>query len=224
LIHARSLARKAGIIRLIHRVRPARSYEERFHRALVDAVRPGDVVWDVGANVGLYTRQFCQWVGETGYVIAFEPEASSCNGIRQQLQHCSWLTVEQAALGESDTEGWLVVGSSSVDNHVLTEADEVAGHVQSIPVAICRGDTVCRRLGRVPNVVKVDVEGFEEEVLLGMAETLESAELRSVLVEIHFLKLELRGRASAPVRIEKLLRGKGFKTKWADASHLVATR
>ena len=73
-------------------------------------------------------------------------------------------------------------------------------------------------------MIKVDVEGFEEEVLQGMGEMLTSSELRSVLVEVHFMKLELRGKATAPVRIEKLLRGKGFKTNWVDASHLFATR
>ncbi len=73
-------------------------------------------------------------------------------------------------------------------------------------------------------MIKVDVEGFEEEVLQGMGEMLTSPELRSVLVEVHFMKLELRGKATAPVRIEKLLRDKGFKTNWVDASHLFASR
>jgi hypothetical protein len=89
---------------------------------------------------------------------------------------------------------------------------------------ISRGDTARNRLGRTPNVIKVDVEGFEEEVLLGMGDVLTSPELRSVLVEVHFLKLEVRGRATAPVRIEKLLKSKGFRTDWVDASHLVGTR
>jgi hypothetical protein len=57
-----------------------------------------------------------------------------------------------------------------------------------------------------------------------MGETLASSELRSVLVEVHFMKLEQRGLATMPIRIEKLLRGKGFTTNWVDASHLVATR
>jgi hypothetical protein len=96
--------------------------------------------------------------------------------------------------------------------------------VQTVPVTICRGDSLCNRLGRVPNVVKVDVEGFEEEVLLGMGELLASSLLRCLLVEVHFKTLEKRGRAMAPVRIEKLLAGNGFRTRWVDASHIFATR
>ena len=220
-IKARSLARRTGIIGLINFLRPTGSYEERAHEALIGAVKPGDVVWDVGANIGVYSEMFCEWVGQDGFVVAFEPFADSCARIRERVPDCAWLQVENIALGEADTTGRLVTGAESVENHLAAEADDSAG---TVPVAICRGDTVCGRLGRVPNVVKVDVEGFEEEVLAGMGEMLASPELRSLLVEVHFLKLEMRGRATAPVRIEKLLGGKGFKTKWVDASHLFATR
>jgi hypothetical protein len=65
---------------------------------------------------------------------------------------------------------------------------------------------------------------FEEELLQGMGEMLTSPALRNILVEVHFMKLELRGRSTAPVRIEKLLRRNGFTIRWADTSHLVATR
>jgi FkbM family methyltransferase len=224
LIRARSIARKTGVIGILNRLRPAGSYEEHFHEALVTAVRPGDVVWDIGANVGLYTEQFCQWVGRDGFVVAFEPGVEACASIHERIPNCAWLLVENAALGETDTTGRLVIAEGSVDNHVATDADTAAGDANSIPVVISRGETVRNRLGRTPNVVKVDVEGFEEEVLLGMGEVLASHELRSVLVEVHFLKLEVRGRATAPVRIEKLLKSKGFATNWVDASHLVATR
>jgi FkbM family methyltransferase len=223
-IKLRSFTRRLGVNGIINRLRPKRSYEESFHEALVDAVKPGDVVWDVGANVGLYTALFCEWVGKDGYVVAFEPSLESAQQLRQRLQGCSWLRVESAALGESDAKGLLVVSSDSVDNHVEMELDKVDPNAHSIPVTVHRGDTMCERLGKTPNVVKVDVEGFEEEVLAGMGELLVSPLLRSILVEVHFMKLEVRGRAMAPIRIEKLLRESGFKTNWVDASHIVAKR
>jgi FkbM family methyltransferase len=222
-IKIRSFARKTGIIRLINLLRPAGSYEQRAHKALMDAVRPGDLVWDVGANVGLYSELFCQWVGKEGSVVAFEPFANSCDRIRERLANSAALRVENIALGDTDTSGRLVTGAESVENHIATDADALAGST-GVPVVICRGDTVCNRLGRVPNVIKIDVEGFEEEVLMGMEEVLASPTLRSVLVEVHFKKLEERGRPTAPIRIEKLLGSKGFRTTWVDASHLFATR
>ena len=225
-VKLRSLARRTGVIGVIHllrsRLRPEGKYERRVHQALAGAVRPGDIVWDVGANVGVYTELFCEWVGKDGLVVAFEPFADSCAHIRERVPDCAWLRVENVALGETDAVGSLVTSADSVENHLATDSSvDAAG---SVAVTICRGDTICARLGRTPNVVKVDVEGFEEEVLAGMAETLTSPDVRTLLVEVHFNKLEQRGRAMAPVRIERLLRGKGFRTRWVDASHLFATR
>ncbi len=224
VVKARSVARKTGAIGLINRLRPTRPYEMRAHEALTGAVQPGDVVWDIGANVGVYSELFCQRVGKDGLVVAFEPLAECCERIRERLPQCAWLRVENVALGDTDTTGRLVTGADSAQNHVETTADARNGAAGSIPVQICRGDTARARLGRPPNVVKVDVEGFEEEVLGGMGEMLASPELRCLLVEVHFMKLEARGQAMAPVRIEKLLRNRGFKTTWVDTSHLFAVR
>ena len=174
VVKARSLARKTGAIRLINRLRPVGAYEQRVHQALTAALRSGDVVWDVGANVGQYSELFCRHVGPNGLVVAFEPSVESCARIRERLPDCAWLRVENVALGDADTSGRLVTGADSVENHVATEADAHNLAAVSIPVEIRRGDTVCDRLGRVPNVIKVDVEGFEEEVLLGMGELLAS--------------------------------------------------
>ena len=225
VIRARSIARKTGVIRIINRLRPPSSYEERFNEALRKAVKPGDTVWDVGANVGLYTELFCEWVGKDGHVVAFEPGVEACESIRQRLPNCAWLQIENAALAETDTTGRLVIAENgSVNNRIASDSEASSDDVDSIPVVICRGDTFRNRVGRFPNVVKVDVEGFEEEVLKGMGDMLASPEVRSVLVEVHFSKLEERGAATAPTRIVKLLRDKGFKTNWVDASHVVATR
>lgn len=208
---------------MINRLRPASAYEERFHAALVRGVRPGDVVWDVGANVGLYTELFCQWVGETGAVVAFEPGVESCESIQERIPDCAWLKIENAALGDTDMVGQLMIEEGSVDNHIA-EGGVTDANAKTIPVTICRGDTVRARLNQTPSVVKIDVEGFEEEVLAGFGSMLSAPELRSLFVEVHFSKLEARGRAAAPVRIEKLLKSSGFATMWADASHIVATR
>jgi FkbM family methyltransferase len=221
MIHARRFARKAGLIGIIKRFRRVGPYEERVHKALIDAIGPGDVVWDVGANIGIYTQLFCEIVGSNGAVVAFEPSPESCQQIRARLPECGWLRVENVALGDEDRGGRLVLRGYSVEHHI--ESNEHASG-ESIAVQICRGDSVSKRLGRVPNVVKVDVEGFEEEVLQGMQQMLGSPALRVLLVEVHFLKLETRGQPMAPIRIEKMLRSKGFGTIWVDSSHLFARK
>lgn len=223
-IKARSLARKAGLTRLIQRFSAARPYEDRFRLGLERAIHPGDTVWDIGANVGLYTEQFAQRVGPAGAVIAFEPLPDSAARVRQRIAATPWAHVENIALGDADTTGNLILTTASTTHHVATAAEAADPSARSITITIARGDTMRDRLAKTPSVIKIDVEGFELEVLRGLEHTLTLPQLRAVLVEVHFRQLEQRGHATAPVEIEKLLRSKGFRTAWLDASHLEATR
>jgi ubiquinone/menaquinone biosynthesis C-methylase UbiE len=101
-IKARSFARRTGLIKTIVPFKSYDVHQKRIHETLERAVRPGDVVWDVGANVGACTELFCRWVGENGLVVAFEPCAESCQQIRERLPDCMQLLVENVALGEDN--------------------------------------------------------------------------------------------------------------------------
>ena len=228
-IRLRSIGRKMRLNHLVYHIRaalkPNRGYEEHLHRALERTVRPGDIVWDVGANVGVYTELFCKWVGPEGKVVAFEPNPDPIAQIKNRLPHCAWLTLENVALGSRDEESMLVVdGNNTVGGHVQIDSEAIRSGKSVIPIQVNTADGVCARIGKSPNVVKIDVEGFEEEVLLGFERTLSSPSLRAVLIEIHFQQLESRGQATAPIRIEKFLKHKGFRLEWVDSSHLLAER
>ena len=101
LVRFLSIGRKVGLHRLLYKFRilTYRRYEEPFHRSLKEAIRRGDTVWDVGANVGVYTEQFCEWTGPTGSVVAFEPNPAPMAEIKERLKDCSWLTLENVAIG-----------------------------------------------------------------------------------------------------------------------------
>src|SRR5581483_11355219 len=73
VIVARQGARVLGVTRLLSQVVKKQDYERQFRKQMIDIVRPGDVVWDVGANVGYYSRMFSDLVGPTGHVVAWEP-------------------------------------------------------------------------------------------------------------------------------------------------------
>jgi FkbM family methyltransferase len=223
-LELRTLARRMGLIRLINKLRPTRPYEEHFHKALRLAIRPGDVVWDVGANVGLYTEIFSNWTGPEGRVIAFEPLVDCCTQIQQRVRDQSWVTVRNLALGDEDRLGFLLTTDDHVSNRIENATSTHSEHNNKQPVLIAQGDTVAREMQQLPNVVKIDVEGFEEEVLRGMWETLKSPTLYTVLIEVHFAVLEASGKAKAPLRIERMLRDHAYRTTWVDASHLIATR
>ncbi|HVI77249.1 MAG TPA: FkbM family methyltransferase, partial [Candidatus Acidoferrum sp.] len=74
-----------------------------------------------------------------------------------------------------------------------------------------------------PTVVKVDVEGYEVEVIRGMHEVLNH--VRALFLEVHFQILEDRGMRLAPATLVRDLKRLGFsKITWPDASHIAAFR
>jgi len=227
-IRLRSLGRRLGIHRLVYNIRarlnPNRSYEDRCSKALQDTILPGDVVWDIGANVGFYTGNFCDLVGPHGHVIAFEPNPQAAAQLEARLGDCKWLSVERLALGERAEEGTFVIAPQITTGHLRYDSETSATNDAQIPIKIVSGDEVCQRLGTRPNVLKIDVEGAEEDVLTGLIKTLEHPDLRAVMTEVHFQQLELRGQPDAPIRIEKLLRRMRFRLTWVDPNHLLAIR
>jgi FkbM family methyltransferase len=223
LIRVRSVGRRVGLQRLYYRLFAHRDYEQRFHEAILADLRPGDVAWDVGANRGFYSKIFCEKTGPNGRVFAFEPGPESYAELSRQTVEFPWMHAEQMALGDFDGTSVFVVGASHTQNHLQRNGVE-ATRANSVEVPVSRGDSYWSVSGVTPNVMKIDVEGFEEEVLAGMGDLLAVPALRAVFVEVHFRVLEERGRADAPVRIEKLLRGKGLRPKWVDPSHIAAIR
>ncbi len=61
----RNLGRALGLNRLLASLL-AGEYEDRFQTVMLGAIRPGDIVWDVGANVGLYSKKFSNNAGSSG--------------------------------------------------------------------------------------------------------------------------------------------------------------
>ena len=186
--------------------------EKRVESGMLPLARSGDCVWDIGANVGFYTRQFLDAVGPSGHVVAVDPVPAHVEELRS-LGHAEQLTVVAAALARSEGEMSFVVDGQA--SH-LGEGDG------ALTVRVARGDSLLEEGIAAPNVVKIDVEGFEGEVLDGLPVALRSA--RAVMVEVHFAALTRRGLTKEPARIVALLRGHGFSVRWLDSSHLLASR
>jgi FkbM family methyltransferase len=225
----RALARGLGIMPhlsrargVLQRLRGDTDYEVRFSRALMSQVRPGDVVWDIGANVGLYSLQLSEAVGTSGKVFAFEPMPSCFAALTQRSQGCANIQAIQAALGDRTGIAQITVDADELST---TNSLFVRGGAQTLDVRITTGDALVHS-GEVPvpAVLKVDVEGFEEEVLRGLSQTLANPTCRALFCEVHFGILDARGERHAPSRIVQMLRDRGFKTRWIDASHLGAER
>lgn len=216
-IEVRSAARRLGIVTVLQRFRRG-GYEDRFRSALEDAIAAGDRVWDVGANVGLYTNLFSEWVGPEGEVVAFEPAPTAHLELQRRLSDRPNVRSLMVALGEGRGIVPFHVSDEGTTNSLLSRPGSAV-----VDVEIDSGDALRRdhHLSQ-PDVIKIDVEGYEREALHGLSETLPGC--RAVLCEIHFGLLESRGSKQAPREVERYLRDLGFRTSWIDSSHLGAYR
>jgi FkbM family methyltransferase len=144
------------------------TYEPGQTRAFQDIVKPGDVVYDVGAHYGYYTLLSSLLAGDRGKVIAFEPSPSNLARLQLHLQanRCGNVEIEEFAL--SDREG-----TARFDN----QTGSGTGHLSasgSIEVRTTTLDLLPARLP-APQVIKIDCEGAEVQVLEGGAQMLSSA-------------------------------------------------
>lgn len=224
IISLRSLTRRLGLNRLVGSFFGKSGYEVRLEAALREAIAEGDCVWDVGANVGWYTLRFAQWVGPGGQVVAFEPARSVVSHLRKSVADHPNITVWPVGLSNRDCSAPLLRGHDELGATSMIVADASAKEGLET-VVLARGDTMVKNGGaRLPDLVKIDVEGHELEVLEGLAEILEQSRLRHLFIEMHFAVLESQGRGGVPATAERLLRSKGFTVRWVDRSHLHASR
>lgn len=163
------------------------AHSARLLRHIASCLRPGDWAIDVGANVGLVTSAMCAAVGPEGCVWAVEPLPRNVerlrtlkdrNGLRQ-------LHILPLALSSSPSAARLRLpaeqGGSAFGSFVATWPTS-----GSLEVQTRRLDDLVeqRHPGKPLRLLKIDVEGFETNVLAGATETL--ARSRPIVVcEFH---------------------------------------
>lgn len=175
---------------------------------------PGATVIDIGANVGEYTLIAAKYVGPTGTVLAFEPLPMNFTLLKKSVDDNGFdnVVLSQLALSNKDGDAMLrVPGGSNAGVASLAAATETAS---SILVHCARLDTVLdeNALGRV-DVIKLDVEGFEPEVIEGAARTLEH-DRPWLLFEVNGL---MRSRDGVNARSIDSLRSFGYDMYGVEA-------
>lgn len=130
-------------------------------RELVD----GGVFLDVGANAGVYSLNLAALRNPRIRIEAFEPDPQLCEALRFNLEtnHLSTVNLNQIALGGSEGRVTLVTGNGNKgENHISSSEEEVGQGVEmtTLPSFLARS-----RITKV-NALKIDVEGYECDVLV----------------------------------------------------------
>ena len=225
LIRIRGITRRIGLNQLLGRLSHRGHYEDRFGPAIKHELRVGDTVWDIGANVGLYTRDFLDCVGPSGRVVAFEP-VPAC--FAKLVEHCESMpqaVLKNIAMGDADGEIAMSLESDELAaTHRVVNANS-PGASGLVKVGVRSADSLVAEEPQLfPHVVKIDVEGHEGAVMSGMQHMISDQRLRCVGIEVHFGLLDARGERDQPKQIEQILIRNGFHVRWTDSSHLLAIR
>jgi FkbM family methyltransferase len=182
-----------------------RAYGEIFGTKLYEArytPQAGDIIIDAGAYVGMFSYRAARLVGETGMVIAVEPDKRNIEVLEVNLKGIPNIKVVNAAL--SNTDGWCdLFVSDCTACHSIIHKD--GGHPERVPTVSV--DSLVEQLG-LPRVdmIKMDIEGAEVVALEGSVQTLRSNNTKLAIASYHALADGTREQES----IQELLAGLGY--------------
>jgi FkbM family methyltransferase len=174
---------------------------------LLGELRPDDVFYDIGANIGLYACLASQVTDSP--VIAFEPHPDNAERLRQNMQHNrADISLFEHALVDENGEAELSITLEKIGSagHSLVTTADTHG---TITISKRHGDEfIADNQLPTPTAIKIDVEGTEGAVLNGLSTTLDQPSCRLVYCEVHGDRLEANGHSVAG--IQSRLEGHGF--------------
>jgi FkbM family methyltransferase len=172
-------------------------YEPSIGRAIKNHLTAGDTFWDIGANMGWFSLLAAKIVGPNGRVFSFEPSPDVFNLLSDNARGLDSIRAIQCGVGNADTIAVFSAQGASTSASFVEEVTKINQHnlpeiqIRKVAVNIRKVDTLVKELG-LPQLVKIDVEGFEFEVLKGAAVLLSNAQ-PTLILEIHPPQLNLTG-------------------------------
>ena len=142
-------------------------------------VRPGDVVLDIGSNIGFYSRMLSDLAGAAGEVHCFEPDKDNFRHLAETIGNRTNVTLNNMAVGDYTGESELYISHRLNVDHRTYEPEKYE-YVYSIQMI--RIDDYIPH-GKKVNFIKMDIQGGEYKALLGMTNTLGSNPNIAVLTE-----------------------------------------
>lgn len=188
----------------------------------IEELDSDDSFIDIGANLGVYTC-FAQNIVDEGDIVAIEPDRSNQQilAANVSLNGGSSVNIIQKAAGDEPGTLYFNPATESVDPG--SEGYEVP----SQPI----DELVGNKKEYFPTVAKIDVEGYERQVLEGMSETLSDDRCRLVYCEVHepaTHRPSAESYGGSHTDIQSILQNHGFKAELIERTgkeiHIKATK
>ena len=174
--------------------------EPQVEDTLLELLKPGDVFYDVGANIGWYSMLAARAVGPVGKVVAFEPSVANAALLQKNAAANRLANVTVIPAAATDEDGWATfLFGGSLEGRLNKDDCEAQAErrarrktpSRSSVVPILTLDSWIAATGQdPPALLKLDVEGAEVGVLRGMTQTLRTAK-PTLLIELHNTRVEL---------------------------------
>jgi len=180
--------------------------EELFTRVLEGALREGDCVLDIGANIGYYSLMEARIVGPRGKVYAIEPVPHNMKLLEDSVRLNNYDNIEtfRLAIGQTDSVAKMYL-SDHPNWSSFYPPRKIMGKID-IPISSVDSFLKGKRL---PDLIRMDVEGYEYEIIIGMSGLLRSGVPLRMFIEFH---PDIMGRQRASSFLS-ILKQHGFQLR-----------
>lgn len=195
----------------LHRAvyRAYKAWSDRAERAILsELLTPGMTVFDVGANIGVYTRFIAEHVGRSGHVVAFEPESRNIERLQMAMRDLPQVEVVHGAV--SDRSGTLqlyIADDLNVDHHSYPSED--VRRCVEVP-AFALDDFLAS--GARVDLIKMDIQGAEFSAVRGARRMLSENAAPTLLMEYWPYGLRAAGEDPRALLTELEALGYSFTT------------
>lgn len=183
---------------------------EPFETELVKKeIKKGDVVLDIGANIGYYTLIFAKLVGENGKVFAFEPDPTNFSLLKKNVEingYGNRVVLVQKAVSNKTEKIKLYLCEDNKGDHRIYDSHDGR---QSIEIEAIRLDDYFKNYNGTIDFIKMDIQGAEGWAIQGMHNLLKKNKTVKIVTE--FWPIGLKGSGIDPDEYFKILIELGFK-------------
>ena len=184
-------------------------FHEEFETEIVKKIiKKGDIVLDVGANIGYFTLIFAKLVGKNGKVFAFEPDPTNFGLLTKNVEINGFKNVILIKKALSDKTGKtnLFLSNWNTADHMIVDPKEKRN---SVEIEMTAGDDYFRDFSEQINFIKMDIQGAETDALRGMSSLLQK--MNDIKIMIEFAPKWLKNFGYDPLELLNYLKEFGFK-------------
>lgn len=196
------------------------------NRFIRSFLQTGMSFWDVGAHIGEHTLLAARAVGTTGEIHAFEPSPEICSLLSLNIRSNSLRNIRINQLAVSDTCKETILElfeEPSISRLRPSSLNDINTSVRQTKVQ-CVSLGAYLRDQRIPNLIKIDVEGAELEVLRGMGELLSLEASETPVIIFEFCHANTQRFGYEPIQIIRHLQNFGFGLYWLSENSVIPVR